>query len=265
MADPLWGRSLQTGALTGTTAQKLIDEFGEKRAKHAAMKLRVIMDEHAGKNDKAHRRLNLQREHIDALASNAPQLVGELRIIHMCSQSDGACAVIFASEDKVKELGANPAWIVDHETVHREETMIFSEKRSTHRVAAKRLFARNGITDPRKQLDVFEMYDPSAWWGLDWLREFMLLENDEHLKMVENDDIGMSGELPLNPSGGVMASNPIGATALVRVAEAAMQVRGTAGEHQVPHPVNLALASGFGGTFWTVLMLLSKEMPNQEL
>ncbi|MDQ1257163.1 MAG: acetyl-CoA C-acetyltransferase [Candidatus Hydrogenedentes bacterium] len=265
MADPLWGRSLQTGALTGTTAQKLIDEFGEKRAKHAAMKLRVIMDEHAGKNDKAHRRLNLQREHIDALASNAPQLVGELRIIHMCSQSDGACAVVFASEEKVKELDANPAWIVDHETVHREETMIFTEKRSTHRVAAERLFARNGITDPRKQLDVFEMYDPSAWWGLDWLREFMLLENDEHLKMVENDDIGMSGELPLNPSGGVMASNPIGATALVRVAEAAMQVRGTAGEHQVPHPVNLALASGFGGTFWTVLTLLSKDKPNQEL
>jgi len=264
MADPLWGRSLQTGALTGTTAQKIIDEFGPERSRYASMKLRVIMDENAGRNKKAHRRLGLTRDAIDAMAENAPQLVGELRIIHMCSQSDGACAVIFASEDKVKELGANPAWVVDHETVHREETLVFTGEKSTHRVAAERLFARNGITDPRKQLDVFEMYDPSSWWGLDWLREFTLTEGDEHLKMVENDEITPDGEFPVNPSGGVMASNPIGATALVRVAEAAMQVRGVAGDHQLERPVNRALASGFGGTVWTVLMLLSKEKPTSE-
>jgi len=264
MADPLWGRSLQTGALTGTTAQQLIDRFGGDRARYAAMKLRTIMDENAMRNRKAHRRLRLDRKYIKEAAENSPPLVGELRMIHMCSQSDGACAVIFASEDKVAELGANAAWIVDHETVHREETLILDSGKSTHRVAAERLFARNGITDPVHDIDVFEMYDPSAWWGLDWLGEFMLCEGDEHLKMVENDVIGMDGEIPLNPSGGVQGSNPIGATALVRVAEAAMQVRGTAGEHQVPKPVRRALASGFGGTLWTVLMLLSKEKPALE-
>ena len=58
-----------------------------------------------------------------------------------------------------------------------------------------------------------------------------------------------------------MASNPIGATALIRVGEAAMQVRCTAGAHQVPKDVHLALASGFGGTMWTVLTLLSSGIP----
>ena len=261
MADPLWGRSLQTGALTGTAAQKLIEQFGEERAKYAAMKLRTIMDENAIRNKKAHRRLGLDRRYIKEAADNSPPLVGELRMIHMCSQSDGTCAVIFASEDKVAQFNANPAWVVDHETVHREETIVFNAGRSTQRVAAERLFARNGITDPRREIDVFEMYDPSAWWGLDWLGDFMLCDGDEHLSMVENDDIAMEGTIPVNPSGGVQASNPIGATALVRVAEAAMQVRGTAGDHQVPRPVRRALASGFGGTLWTVLMLLSKEKP----
>jgi acetyl-CoA C-acetyltransferase len=261
MADPLWGRSLQTGALTGTAAQKLIEQFGEERAKYAAMKLRTIMDENAMRNKKAHRRLGLDRRYIKEAADNSPPLVGELRMIHMCSQSDGTCAVIFASEDKVARFNANPAWVVDHETVHREETMVFNAGKSTQRVAAERLFARNGITDPRREIDVFEMYDPSAWWGLDWLGDFMLCDGDEHLSMVENDDITMEGTIPVNPSGGVQASNPIGATALVRVAEAAMQVRGTAGDHQVPRPVRRALASGFGGTLWTVLMLLSKERP----
>jgi acetyl-CoA C-acetyltransferase len=261
MADPLWGRSLQTGALTGTGAQKVIDEFGVERARLAAMTYRTIMDEHAMRNVNAHRRLRLERKYIKETAENSPPLAGELRMIHMCSQSDGACAVVFASEDKVKALKANPAWIVDHETVHREETMIFGLAPSSQRVAAERLFARAGIANPRSAIDVFEMYDPSAWWGLDWLRDFLLLEGDEHLKMVENGEIMIEGDFPVNPSGGVIASNPIGATALVRVAEAAMQVRGTAGEHQVPKPVRRALASGFGGTLWTVLMLLSKEKP----
>ncbi len=261
MADPLWGRSLQTGALTGIGAQKVIDEFGEERAKIAAMKYRTIMDEHAMRNSKAHRRLRLERQYIKETADNSPPLAGELRMIHMCSQSDGACAVVFASEEKVAALKANPAWIVDHETVHREETMIFGSQKSTQRVAAEKLFARTGITNPRQEIDMFEMYDPSAWWGVDWLRDFLLLDGDEALKMIENDDITIEGEFPVNPSGGVIASNPIGATALVRVAEAAMQIRGTAGEHQIPRNVRRALASGFGGTLWTVLMLLSKEKP----
>jgi acetyl-CoA C-acetyltransferase len=79
--------------------------------------------------------------------------------------------------------------------------------------------------------------------------------------MVEEGEIAIEGAFPVNPSGGVIASNPIGATALVRIAEAANQVRGAAGEHQVPREVRQALASGFGGTFWTVLMLLSREVP----
>ncbi len=264
MADPLWARQLQTGALTGMTAEAIINEFGEERAKKASMKYRVIMDKHAMKNKKAHRRLGLEFDQADDLMVNSPALVGELRMIHMCSQSDGACAVIFASEEKAKQFRKNPAWIKDHITVHREESFAcFGDAPVvlSHRYAAEKLFERNGIKNPRKEIDMFEMYDPSSWWGLDWLREFLLFDGDEHLKMVENDEITIDGDFPINPSGGVTASNPIGATALVRVAEAALQIMGEAGEHQVPKTVNQALASGFGGTLWTVLFLMTREAP----
>ena len=43
----------------------------------------------------------------------------------------------------------------------------------------------------------------------------------------------MDGDLPVNMSGGVLSSNPIGASGMLRFAEAAMQVRGTAGAHQL--------------------------------
>jgi acetyl-CoA C-acetyltransferase len=263
MADPLWGRQLQTGALTGSTANDVILEFGEKRAKAASMIYRIIMDQHAMLNEYAHRRFDLRMDQAEELAETSPALVGELRMIHMCSQSDGACAVVMASEDRVKELGATPAWIRDHITVHREETFTtFGRERveTTMHYASRKLFERNGIRDPRAEIDVFEMYDPSSWWGLDWLRDFLLLEGDEHMKMVENGDIAIDGAFPVNPSGGVIASNPIGATALIRVAEAANQVRRRCGKHQVKKEVRQALASGFGGTLWTVLFLLTRDI-----
>ena len=264
MADPLWGRQLQTGALTGMAAAEVIDEFGAERARRASMKYRVIMDQHAMRNKKAHRRLGLQFDQMDDLAASSPALVGELRMIHMCSQSDGACAMIFASEEKAKQFCKQPAWIKDHITVHREEMFcLFGAEPylATHRYAADKLYQRNGIKDPRKEIDVFEMYDPSSWWGVQWLREFLLLQGDEHLKMVENGDIAIDGAFPVNPSGGVIASNPIGATAMVRVAEAALQIMGKAGDHQVPKEVKQAVASGFGGTMWTVLFLLTRDVP----
>lgn len=270
MACPLWARSLQTGALTGATAEVVIREFGEERARRAAMQLRIEMDKHAVLNPNSHRSFGLEYDQIDDLMKNSPPLVGELRLIHMCSQSDGACAMILASEEKAKQLSKHPVWIRDHITVHREETFnMFGVDRSdaeelTHHYAARELFERNDIKDPVEYFDVFEMYDPSSWWGLDWIREFFLLEGDEHLKMVENGDIKIGGKMPINPSGGVVAANPIGATAMVRVAEAALQIRGDAGGHQIPTEVSHALASGFGGTFWTVLMMLEKDLDWQE-
>ncbi|MEW5733277.1 MAG: hypothetical protein AB1921_00385 [Thermodesulfobacteriota bacterium] len=264
MADPLWARQLQTGALTGMTAAEMIEEFGEERAKKVSMRYRILMDENCMRNKKAHRRLGLTRDQADDLAKNSPALVGELRMIHMCSQSDGACAMVFASEKKVKELKRKAAWIKDHITAHREEMFcIFGNEPylSTMRYCAERLYKRNNIKDPRKEIDLFEMYDPSSWWAVDWIREFLCLSGDAHLKMVENDEIAMDGSFPMNPSGGVIGSNPIGATAMVRVAEAALQIMGEAGEHQVPRKVKQAMASGFGGTMWTVLFLLTDTPP----
>ncbi|WP_423244010.1 thiolase C-terminal domain-containing protein, partial [Actinoplanes campanulatus] len=56
----------------------------------------------------------------------------------------------------------------------------------------------------------------------------------------------IGGALPVNPSGGVLCSNPIGASGLLRFAEAAMQVMGRAGEHQVPGAAT-ALGHAYGG------------------
>lgn len=269
MADPLWMRRIQTGALTGTTVDRFIDEVGEERAKKAGMKYRIMLDKNAMGNPKAHRRLGLEYDQMEDLMEKSPKLCGELRMIHMCSQSDGACAMIFASEEKARALCKKPVWVRDHVAVHWGEhsatDLAWERIETTMRVAARKLFSRNGITDPIEYFDVFEEYDPSVYWSLDFLREFMGLTGDEVISMVENGELEIDGRLPVNPSGGVVATNAIGATAMVRVAEAALQVRGDAGGHQVKKEVKHALASGFGGTMWSVLVMLEKDLDWQEV
>ena len=56
----------------------------------------------------------------------------------------------------------------------------------------------------------------------------------------------LGGEIPVNPSGGTLCTNAIAVTAMIRVAEVALQVRGTAGGHQVKG-ARVGIASGNGG------------------
>ena len=259
MADPLWSKWLQTGAIGGGSAAAMIREFG-KEVELTAAKLRVQIADNASRNPNAHLRQKLTIEDV----MNSPMLVYPQRYLHMCPQSDGACVMIFASEEKAKKITNRPAWVKDHVTVHREsmsgsEMGLGSGEESTMRTCARKLYQRNGITDPLKEIDVFEMYDPSVWMQMQWMEEFLMLPHGENIKMVERGDTARDGIFPINPSGGTCATNPIGATAMVRFAEAALQVRGNAGEHQVPKEVKRAMASSFGGSGWTDLILFTKE------
>jgi acetyl-CoA C-acetyltransferase len=78
--------------------------------------------------------------------------------------------------------------------------------------------------------------------------------------MTEAGDTEIGGALPVNPSGGVLSSNPIGASGLLRFAEAAMQVMGTAGEHQVTG-AKTALGHAYGGGSQYFSMWLVAKTP----
>jgi acetyl-CoA C-acetyltransferase len=68
----------------------------------------------------------------------------------------------------------------------------------------------------------------------------------EGWKMTYEGATALDGDMPINCSGGVLSSNPIGASGMIRFAEAAMQVRGQAGEHQVDG-AKIALGHAYGG------------------
>ena len=108
------------------------------------------------------------------------------------------------------------------------------------------IYRQAGITNPRKELDCAEIYVPFSWFEPMWMENLGFAEEGAGWKMTLDGATAMDGDMPVNMSGGVLSSNPIGASGMLRFAEAAMQVRGTAGAHQLDG-VRRALGHAYGG------------------
>lgn len=174
-----------------------------------------------------------------------------IRFDETCPSSDGACAIVIGhaeAAEAVESEGRSVAWI--HATALRTEPGTFSGRnhRSPRagRDAAADLWAQAGITDPREEIDAAEIYVPFSWFEPMWLENLGFCEEGEGWKMVESGATAREGELPVNPSGGVLCSNPIGASGMLRFAEAARQVMGRADQHQIPD-ARKALGHAYGG------------------
>jgi len=257
-ADPLFERFNMAGAI-GTfalAASEYMDKYGitEEQAAMVSVKNRG----NACRNPYAHLRKEITVD--DVLDSRV--LAWPIKLLDMCPTSDGACAMIVASEDRAKKRSPNrPAWFKAMATRHDQPfnsdlPMLMGMRSLTH--AAKEAYGQAGITDPIKELDVAELYEPCSFAELSWYEALGFCGPGGGGKLMAGGSTGMEGALPVNPSGGVISTNCIGATAMIRVAEAALQVMGKAGERQVPD-VKTALATGFGGSWWSEITVLSSE------
>ncbi|HCU48489.1 MAG TPA: thiolase domain-containing protein [Micromonosporaceae bacterium] len=171
-----------------------------------------------------------------------------VRYDETCPSSDGACAIVIGDQAAAEASERPVAWI--HATAMRTEPTSFAGKdhvnpRAGHE-AAMALWQQAGITDPLNEIDAAEIYVPFSWFEPMWLENLGFAEEGHGWKLTEAGETRIGGRLPVNPSGGVLCSNPIGASGLLRFAEAAMQVMGRAGAHQVPD-AQRALGHAYGG------------------
>jgi acetyl-CoA C-acetyltransferase len=114
------------------------------------------------------------------------------------------------------------------------------------RDCAMAVYRQAGLTDPVRELDVAELFVPYSWMEPVLLENLGLAESGAGWRLIDSGATTMTGRLPVNPSGGLLGANPIGAAGLVRFAEAAMQVRGAAGDHQLDR-ARLAMGHAAGG------------------
>jgi acetyl-CoA C-acetyltransferase len=231
---------------------------------HIGWKVAVKDRLNALKNPYAH--LKIEDISIEKVKSS-PMMWEPIRFLESCPSSDGACAVVITDEEGAKRAAADgrtPAWILG--TASRSEPPAFPGRDPVRPQACLQcvddVYAQAGITRPREQLDMAELYVPFSWHEPIWLEAHRIAEEGEGWKMVDDGSTELGGSFPVNCSGGVLSTNPIGASGLLRFAEAANQVRGMAGEHQVDGAKTaLAMAYGANSQYFSMWVVANSLQP----
>jgi acetyl-CoA C-acetyltransferase len=195
---------------------------------------------------------HLKQPDITLESVQASQMLWDpIRFDETCPSSDGACAIVIGDEDSAKSMisrGRQVAWV--HATAMRTEPTTFSGRDQVNpqagRDAAAALWKDAGITDPFKEIDAAEIYVPFSWFEPMWLENLGFAAEGTGWKLTEAGETARDGNLPVNASGGVLSSNPIGASGMIRFAEAAIQVMNRAGDHQI-QDARKAFGHAYGG------------------
>jgi acetyl-CoA C-acetyltransferase len=215
---------------------------------HIGILVAVKDRKHALKNPYAH--LHLSDISFD-MVRDSIMLWDPIRYLETCPSSDGAAAMVLASERVADSSSAPhpPAWV--HGMAMRSEPTMFAGRDQVSPKASKDcaadVYRQAGITEPRREIQVAEVYVPFSWYEPMWIESLGFAPEGEGWKLTDKGATSLEGgDIPWNASGGVLSSNPIGASGMLRFLEAAMQVRGQAGEHQVDG-VRRALGHAYGG------------------
>ncbi len=242
--DPIYHRYLGLDFLSAAAMQanRYMHQHGITPEQCARVVVKSLKN--AKNNPYAQRAMDISVE--DILRS--PVLAYPIRQLDAKPVSDGACAMILVREDRAKRLTDKPVWIKGVGSCY--DAFYLGDREladcDSLAAAAKRAYQMAGITEPLKEIDVAEISAEYSYQELLWSEGLGFCDPGEGGRLIERGVTGMDGELPLNPSGGLLSGCPTHVAGLSRIAEAVLQLRGEAGARQVPG-AKTALAHGFVG------------------
>jgi len=163
--------------------------------------------------------------------------------------SDGAAALMLVSEDVVRKYTDDPVWIdgvgwnVDSQYWTNRD--LFYPRYVEQ--AARMAYNMAKIDNPKKQIDFAEVYDPFDYKELHHMEGMLLADKGEAPRLTREGVTQRDGDMPINPSGGLLGvGNPIAAAGMMKACELFWQLRGEAGKRQVKKEVHRAAAQAWG-------------------
>lgn len=242
--DPIYTRMLgfDYTSAAALQARRYMEVYGITDRQVAAVTVKNLAN--AMKNPLAHNKRICSIE--DVLDS--PPAADPIREAQISPDTDGAVAMIMASEEKALRITKNPVWVRGIGTcydAHYLGDRDLSEVMALER-AAGWAYKMAGIRDPRKDIDLIELGDEFSYQELLWLEGLGICGRGEAGELTDSGATALGGRIPVNASGGLLAGVPANVMGLNSVAEAALQVMGRAGEHQAKD-VKTAVAQGHSG------------------
>jgi acetyl-CoA C-acetyltransferase len=229
-------------SLAAITARKYMADFGVDKEALAMMSVNDHLN--ASKNPDAQFKNKISVEQ----AMGATPVAEPLNLMDCSPVSDGAAAIILASEKYVKKNKidgiriAGSADAQDYLAVHSRKSLYALD---SARIAGKAALEKAHVK--LEDISFAELHDSYSIYGLIELEELGFAEKG-HAKDLVFDDIKLGGRIPINPSGGLKAKgNPFGATGVGQFVEAYRQLKGKCGERQVKG-AKYALLHSMAGT-----------------
>jgi acetyl-CoA C-acetyltransferase len=199
---------------------------------------------YAAMNSLAHMQKKITLE--DALKS---ALVAYPLKLYDCSLiTDGAAAILLASEEKAKKVSKEPIWVVglgcgtDAQLPKRKDITTLDAVVC----AARQAYEMAGIGP--EDIDVANVHDCFTIAEICAYEDLGFCKTGEGGKMIEEKQTYIGGKIPVNVDGGLKAKgHPVGATGVSMACEITKQLRGEAGERQVKG-AKIGLSHNVGGS-----------------
>jgi acetyl-CoA C-acetyltransferase len=244
MFDPIYQRALGLDAITSSAlqAKAYMNKYGISEEQCA----RVSVKNHGNAQKNPYAQLPLHISVKEVMASR--MLADPIKLLDASPISDGAAAVILAGEKRAEKIAQKPVWIKG--IGHCADAYFLGDRDLAEcpslEAAAKKAYDMAGITNPLKEIDVAEIYDAFSYMELLWSEGLGFCGRGEGGKFVDAGKSRMEGELPINPSGGVLSAHAVLVAGLARVCEGVLQLRDGAGARQV-EGAKTAVAQGING------------------
>ncbi|MEM0095090.1 MAG: thiolase domain-containing protein [Candidatus Bathyarchaeia archaeon] len=164
------------------------------------------------------------------------KLFHPLKKLEISVPADGCIVMVLASEKVAEKLTDKPVWVKGvgwcTETPSLE-TRDWTRAVYT-RLAAEMAYKEAKVTNPWRDIDFAEIHDLFAYKELQHMEALKLCDYGEAGKLLEEGLTGLDGELPVNPSGGLLGMGyGLEASGLQKVLEVVLQLRGEAGARQI--------------------------------
>ncbi len=223
-------------------ARRHMHEFGTTREN--LLQVAVKNHHYGAKNPMALFRKEITLE--KALASE--EVATPLQVYDCCANADGAACVILASEEKAKELSEKPIWLdgmgcatASMSVLRRPSLTNLPSAQEASSIAYEMAGVTAGDVKVADVHDCFTIAELMAYEDLGFCPE------GEGGRFIEERETYIGGKVAVNVDGGLKAKgHPIGATGVSMTVEIVKQLRGEAGERQVPD-ADVGLTHNVGG------------------
>ncbi len=165
-----------------------------------------------------------------------------LRKYMFCSPAEGGCAMILCRADKAKQFTSNPVFLkaVAVKTRQFGSFEVFSQSQALERAPAPTVQASTAAFEMAgigpEDIDVAQLQDTESGAEIMHMAENGFCADGDQEKWLHEGYTEIDGKLPVNTDGGCLANGePVGASGLRQVYEICLQLRGEAGERQVPN------------------------------